>query len=252
MGLPVQIIPPTTTHTHTVAFLHGRGDHAPDFMSSLYHSRDSRKRTLFEAFPSFRWWFDIWHTADFTEQEGLQESVAGSRAVLEREASILGGRWDLLVLAGISQGAATSVHTLLNLDQPPFADQAGPHRLGAFPGFSCRMPFPGRSLADTRKVLGWEGVPDHDGIILNTPVLLKHCADDPTVLGGGGRNMRDALQKFGAQVAWREYPQGGHWFKSPAGIDDAIQFLGAVLPKRNSVTTSSAQGQSSTDAMDLS
>ncbi|KAK8139931.1 acyl-protein thioesterase [Apiospora sp. TS-2023a] len=277
MGLPVQIISPTTTHTHTVVFLHGRGDHAQDFMSSLHYSRDSRKRTLFEAFPSFRWvfpqaqmracaafpgqhmtqWFDIWNTADFTEQEGLQaiglrESVAGLRAVLEREAAILGGRWDLLVLAGISQGAATSVHTLLNLDQPPSAGQAGPRRLGAFLGFSCRMPFPGRSLADTRKELGLEGVPDHDEIIRNTPILLEHCADDPTVLVGGGRNLRDALLGFGAQVAWREYLQGGHWFNSPAGIDDATQFLSAVLIKPNSVTTSSAQGQPSTDAMDLS
>lgn len=277
MYIPVQTISPTTIHTHTVVFLHGRGDHAQDFMSSLHHSRDSHKRSLFESFPSFRWvfpqakmracaafpgqhmtqWFDIWNTADFSEQEGLQaiglrESVAGLRAVLEREAAVLGGRWDLLVLAGISQGAATSVHTLLNLDLPPPAYPTGPRRLGAFLGFSCRMPFPGRSLAGTRKVLGLEGVPDHDEIIQNTPVLLEHCADDPTVLVGDGRNLRDALQEFGAQVAWREYHQGGHWFNSPAGMDDAVQFLSAVLPRPKPVTATPAQAQPPTDAMDLS
>ncbi|KAK8089531.1 acyl-protein thioesterase [Apiospora hydei] len=235
MDLPVQIVPPTTPHTHTVVFLHGRGDHAQDFLSSLHHSRDSRNRTLLESFPSFRWvfpqarmrpcaafpgqqmtqWFDIWNTADFSEQEdlqavGLRESVTGLRAVLEREAAILGGRWELLVLAGISQGAATSVHTLLNLnlDLSPSTAQTGTRRLGAFLGFSCRMPFPGRSLADTRKALDLDDAPDHDEVLRNTPILLEHCVDDPIVLVGGGRNLRDTLQKFGAQVAWREYPQG--------------------------------------------
>ncbi|KAK7924623.1 hypothetical protein PG985_006677 [Apiospora marii] len=122
MDLPVQVISPTTIHTHTVVLLHGRGDHTQDFMSSLYHSRDSRKQSLLESFPSFRWvfpqaqmracaafpgqhmtqWFDTRNTADFSEQEdlqaiGLRESVTGLRAVLEREAAVLDGRWDLLV-----------------------------------------------------------------------------------------------------------------------------------------------------------
>ncbi|KAK8095414.1 phospholipase/carboxylesterase family protein [Apiospora kogelbergensis] len=237
MDLPFDIITPTAPHTHTVVFLHGRGDHAHSFVQSLHHSRDSRNRTLLESFPSFRWvfpqaklrecaafpgqamtqWFDIWNTNDFAEKEGLQaiglrESVTGLRAVLDREAALLGGRWDLLVLAGISQGAATNVHTLLNLNPPPppyTGGKNGTRRLGAFLGFSCRMPFPGRSLPETRKVLSLEGTPDHDEAIRNTPVLLEHCVDDATVLVDGGRNLRDALRKFGAQVAWREYPQGG-------------------------------------------
>ncbi|KAK6865800.1 Phospholipase/Carboxylesterase family protein [Apiospora arundinis] len=281
MDLPVKTIPSTTSHTHTVVFLHGRGDNAHSFIQSLYHSRDSRNKTLLESFPSFRWvfpqakmrecaafpgqamtqWFDIWNTTDFSEQEGLQaiglrESVTGLRALLEREAALLGGRWDLLVLAGISQGAATSVHTLLNLDLPPPPPTAsGPNatrRLGAFLGFSCRMHFPGRTLAETRKVLSLEGSPDHDEVIRNTPVLLEHCVDDATVLVDGGRNLRDALRKFGAQVAWREYPHGGHWFNSPAGMDDAIQFLSAVLPASTQATDSGAQNQPPSDAMDMS
>lgn len=124
------------------------------------------------------------------------------------------------MLAGISQGAATSVHTLLNLSLPP-----GVERLGAFLGFSCRMPFPGRSLVETRKVLSLDGVPKTDEVIRNTPILLEHCVDDPLILVENGRGLRDSLRGFGVRVTWKEYPDGGHWFHSPTGMDDAVIFL---------------------------
>jgi predicted esterase len=87
------------------------------------------------------------------------------------------------------------------------------------------MPFPGRTLAETRNVLGLENVPDNDEVLRNTPMLLEHCVDDPVVLIGNGRVLRDSLRGFGAQVSWKEYPDGGHWFNSPAGIDDVVDFL---------------------------
>ena len=234
MDLPVRIIPPTAPHTHTVAFLHGRGDNTQNFISSLDHSHDSRNRTLLENFPSFRWvfpqaktqacaafpgqtttqWFDIFNAADFSEQEdlqaiGLRESVASMRAILEREAAILADRWDCLVLAGISQGAATNVHTLLNLNLTTSRNRM--RRLGAFLGFSCWLPFPGRTLAESRNALGLEDTPDNDEVVRNTPILLEHCSDDPLVLVEGGRNLRDTLRRFGAHVIWKEYLDGGHW-----------------------------------------
>jgi predicted esterase len=109
------------------------------------------------------------------------------------------------------------VHTLLNLNAP--------QRLGAFLGFSCRMPFPGKSLADTRAVLGLEDVPGNNEVLRGTPVLLEHYVDDPLVLIDWGRTLRDTLGEFGAQVTWKEYPDGGHWFNSPVGMDDAVEFL---------------------------
>lgn len=259
MDLPFITIPPSAPHTHTVVFLHGRGDTAKSFALSLRYSRDSRNRTFPEIFPSFRWvfpqaevrqcaafpgdkipqWFDIWNVSNFSEREelqatGLRESVASTRRILASEATLLGGQWDRLVLAGISQGAATGVHTLLNLSLPPAVEegQSVPRRLGAFVGFSCRMPFPGRSLAATRRVLGLEGVPDTDEILRNTPVLLEHCVDDALVLVENGRGLRDTLRGFGAQVTWKEYPQGGHWFNSPAGVDDAVEFLNNHVLKK--------------------
>ena len=258
MDLPFITIPPSAPHTHTVIFLHGRGDTAKQFASSLAHSTDSHNRTLQEIFPSFRWvfpqaeirectafhgdkisqWFDIWNVQNFSEREelqaiGLRESVASIRSLLSSEATILGGQWDRLVLAGISQGGATSVHTLLALSLPPAVEGQPevPRRLGAFLGFSCRMPFPGRSLTETRRVLALDNVPDTDEVIRNTPMLLEHCVDDPLVLVGNGRDLRDTLRGFGARVTWKEYPKGGHWFNSPAGIDDAVEFLNCQVLK---------------------
>jgi hypothetical protein len=72
------------------------------------------------AFPNdqIMQWFDIWNVSNFLEHEelqatGLRESVASLRRELANEATALGGRWDRLVLTGISQGAATGVRTLL-------------------------------------------------------------------------------------------------------------------------------------------
>ena len=251
MDLAFITIPPSAAHTHTVVFLHGRGDTAQNFASSLSYSTDSSGRPLLELFPSFRWvfpqaetrqcatwpdhrmpqWFDNWDIRNLSERDelqtaGLRESVVGIRRILANEAAALDGKWDRIVLAGISQGGATGAHTLLNLSLPPsLEDQQVPCRLGAFLGFSGYMPFPGRTLAETRNVLGLENVPDNDEVLRNTPMLLEHCVDDPLVLIGNGRGWRDSLRGFGAQVSWKEYPDGGHWFNSPAGIDDVVDFL---------------------------
>ena len=274
MDLPTIIFEPASaTHTHTVVFLHGRGDRARNFSASLAYSRDSHNRTLGEALPSFRWvfpqapmrkraslpdtwpqWFDVWNVNNFADREelqavGLREVVPAIRHILEGEATRLGGHWDRLILAGISMGGATSVHTLFNLDIPT---EAG-GRLAAFMGFSCRLPFVGRSLVDMRKTLGLDGVPGGDDVVRSTPILLEHCIDDPLVRVQWGRDLRDALRGFGAQVEWSEYPDGGHWFNSPTGIDEVINFLKRhVLMEVNADNEPTSQSQLKSNEMDLS
>ncbi|KAI1650132.1 alpha/beta-hydrolase [Daldinia loculata] len=272
INIPFITVAPSKPHTHTVVFLHGRGDNPRNFAASLAHSRDSRGRTLADAFPPFRWvfpqaptrkcasspetwpqWFDVWDVRDFAANEdlqavGLKEVVPAIRRILADEAALLGGRWDRVVLAGISMGGATSAHVLFNLDVPP----AGGGRLGAFVGFSCRCPFAGRSLAGIRNALGLESVPDHGYVIQNTPVLLEHCVDDPLVLVQNGRGLRDTLLGFGAQVEWKEYPNGGHWFHSPTGMDDVVEFLNRHLGKDSFAGNPTLLRQASSNAMDLS
>ena len=131
-------------------------------------------------------------------------------------------------------GAATGVHVLFNLDvsAPVGTEELGMGRrrkrgLGAFMGFSCRCPFAGRSgsLAEMRRVLGLDGVPDHADVICNTPVLLEHCTDDPVVLAQYNRDLENILEGFGARGERKEYQTGGHGFNGPAGIDDVVHFL---------------------------
>ncbi|KAI2617908.1 alpha/beta-hydrolase [Hypoxylon sp. NC1633] len=271
-SIPFITIEPSQPHTHTVVFLHGRGDTARDFADSLSHSRDSHRRTLVEAFPSFRWvfpqaptrkcaslpetwpqWFDVWDARDLALNEdlqaaGLREVVPALRRLLADQAALLGRRWDRLVLAGISMGGASGAHVLLNLDVP--AEAGG--RLGAFLGFSSRCPFAGRGLTGMRQVLALDGVPADDRVIRNTPVLLEHCADDPLVLVQNGRGLRDTLRECGAQVEWREYSDGGHWFHSPTGMDDAVEFLNKHLGTNSSAGISPTPHRGLSDAMDLS
>lgn len=261
--LPTDVFPPAPAHphTHTVIFLHGRGDNTRSFTRSLFaHSRDSRGRSLADAFPTFRWvfpqaptraslasssssatatgprasgsgcpqWFDVWSARDYGEREevqaeGLREVVPQIRALVVREAGELGGRFDRVVLAGISMGAATVLHVLANLAVPP----EGGGRLAAVMGFCARCPFAWKGLRGMREVLGVEGAPegDDDGVVRATPILLEHGVNDPLVKIEGARKLRDTLREFGATVEWREYPAGGHWFHDPEGMDDAVEFL---------------------------
>ncbi|KAM7194432.1 Phospholipase/Carboxylesterase family protein [Naviculisporaceae sp. PSN 640] len=249
-------------HTHTVIFLHGRGDNAQNFSRSLAFSTSSSDKTLFDHFPSVRWvfpsselrkparfpnttmsqWFDTWDVGNLSYREelqmpGLAESVASILAIYEEELGKLGGDSRRLVLAGISQGGAVVMHTLLNLQTDSYES-----RLGGVMGFSCRFPFPGRSLSQTRKILGLVKesagesgeFEEESGLVQNTPVMIQHCLDDPLVSVDTGRQVRDTMTRFGAQVTWKEYPVGGHWIRSPEGIDDAVAWLrshvGIVTP----------------------
>ncbi|KAI1375837.1 alpha/beta-hydrolase [Hypoxylon crocopeplum] len=262
INIPFITIGPSEPHTHTIVFLHGRGDNARDFADSLTHSRDSHSRTLIDA-PTRKcastpdtWpqWFDVWDVRDFAANEdlqavGLKEVVPAIRRILADEAALLGGCWDRVVLTGISMGGATAAHVLFNLDVAPPAKE----RLAAFIGFSCRCPFAGRTLAGMRNVLGLEGGPDHDRVVQNTPVLLEHCTDDPLVLIQNGRGLRETLRGFGARVEWKEYPNGGHWFNSPTGMDDIVDFLNRHLREDISPGIPAISlHQASSDAMDLS
>ncbi|KAI0127365.1 acyl-protein thioesterase [Xylariales sp. AK1849] len=236
-------------HTHTVIFLHGRGDTAQDLAENLFLLKDSSKRSLNDAFPSVRWvfpqadllycerddqdwsqWFDVWNTLDFMDREelqvpGLHDSVKNVIRLIRQEAQQVGGL-DKIVLAGFSQGGATAMHAVLNL--PPFRPNKSskPQRLAGLMGFSCRLPFPGGTLEETREVLGLGGSPS-DEILRNTPVFLAHCVDDPLVFVDYGRQLGHALATFGIQGISREYPEGGHQLNTPQGIDDIAIFLEA-------------------------
>lgn len=267
MELPTIIIEPSAPHTHTVVFLHGRGDTAKNFARTLGYSLCSGNHPLYGAFPSFRWvfpqapirrcangngymhqWFDTWSSADFSLREelqvpGLKEIVPAIQLILAAEAERLGGRWDKVVLAGISMGGATSAHVMFNLAIPPLvpgsiiAANYKPNRLAALMTFSSRCPYVGRPLEELRKILNLPGAANNSDVLRNTPMLLEHCIDDDLVPIDTGRSLRDTMTRFGAQVTWKEYPDGGHWFNAPTGIDDVVAFLKSHLFDEQTTTT---------------
>ncbi|TQS33527.1 hypothetical protein Golomagni_06125, partial [Golovinomyces magnicellulatus] len=131
MPFPSIVIDPTAAHTHTIVFLHGRGDNIRSFTHSLHQWTTSSGQNLFETFPSFKWvtpeapkrkcasafdewnqWFDVWNVQDFSEREelqavGLKEVIPEIKALLKSEVEAVGS-WDRIILAGISMGGATS------------------------------------------------------------------------------------------------------------------------------------------------
>ncbi|KAK5655898.1 hypothetical protein OQA88_5437 [Cercophora sp. LCS_1] len=247
--LSFKVIPPSKPHTHTIIFLHGRGSTAAHFVHELQIATDRNNFTLIDHFPSIRWvlpqtalrpsarfpgvpvsqWFDTWNINNLAQREelqlqGIKESVASLRPMVKAEVELLDGRHDRVILAGISQGGATAAHVLLNLEVEGLRP-----RLGGLMTFCSRFPFPGRILSETRAVLGLEGVPSDDTVVRETPVLWQHCVDDPLVRIEYGRELREAFARFGAQVEWKEYPEGGHWIQSPDGIEDAVAWLKRVV-----------------------
>jgi len=157
----IHIINPTTKHTHTAIFLHGRGDNGADFAEELFSSRFSKRagsETLPALFPSWRWvfpsapsrwssvfkeelpaWFEASSLSDPTSREdlqtdGIRESVLDISKILHEEVSRLGGASQNVVLGGISQGAAVGLWALLYHGREVC-------KLGGFVGASCWLPF---------------------------------------------------------------------------------------------------------------
>jgi lysophospholipase-2 len=223
------VIPPLAPHTHTIILLHGRGSNGPEFAGELFEACTSKGLSLQEHLPGWKWifptsqtrfstlfqediseWFDIYSLTDPTlreelQTEGLQQSVAFIRQLIDEEISAVGGDALRIVLGGISQGCATAVRVMLSS-----------RRLGALVGFCSWMPSP-------------SDIPD---ICSNrdTPVFLSHTKDDRVVDFKLGLQLRNTLQQqLGMNVTWRAYNDGGHWIKEPEGFDDLTGFLASTF-----------------------
>lgn len=236
----MEIVTPKSEHTHTLIILHGRGSNATEFKSELLDSQASDGRSLFDTFPNFKWvfpnaplvyskrfdedisqWWDMWSTENPNErseeqQEELRRSVAVIKQLVLSETDGIGGLENIF-LCGISQGAASGILVLLELDA----------RLAGFVGFSTWMP----------ESEGQDFKSNEDA--LRTPVFLAHCQNDEVIGIEYGETMKKHLEYLGMSVAWHSYPDAGqyedsgHWMNEPQGMDDVVAFLKTVT-SRNS------------------
>lgn len=112
----------------------------------------------------------MWSVEDPSEKaelqiEGLKESIAQIRELIEVEAAIVG--YDGVVLGGISQGCATALLTLLT----------GGVELGGFVGMCGWLPFEGVGIDEVFEKMGVEQMEDYKEAF-QTRVFLSHCEDD--------------------------------------------------------------------------
>ncbi|KAK4168713.1 Alpha/Beta hydrolase protein [Cladorrhinum sp. PSN259] len=266
---PIRVVEPPTNHTHTAIMLHGRGSNGPEFADELSETVLPGQADLIQRFPTWRWvflssktlwstafeedlpaWFEA-HSLTFTEErqdlqvDGIRESVCYISDIVDRETERLGGKHENIILAGISQGGAIGLWTMLS--------QKGLDlRFGAFVGVSTWLPFEKTiECFLSQGGVAWEGSQTdrelgtfveemisgwrlHDAVtqgppkLLSTPIFLGHGADDAVVGVELGRGARRVLAAIGFRVEWREYEGAeleGHWLKVPEEVDDIANFL---------------------------
>ncbi|KAF2823998.1 phospholipase/carboxylesterase family protein-like protein [Ophiobolus disseminans] len=230
------VVPPTSTHSHTIIFLHGRGSSASTFCSEIFESQDSSGAFFVDIFPSVKWvfpcapklcaevngeemhqWFDIlsvqrpWE-GDEGQKESLKSSAAQILNVIGEESGGIGA--ENVILAGISQGCATAVYAIL----------AKGARVGGFFGLCGWMPL----FADIQDAMRNEM---KTRIACEMPVLLQHCMDDEVVPFENGKGLCNRMRAMGIQVKWEVYPEGGHWLNEPEGMDGLVTFVREIMGK---------------------
>ncbi|KAI9728682.1 MAG: hypothetical protein M1828_002788 [Chrysothrix sp. TS-e1954] len=269
-------------HRQTIVLLHGRGDTADQFSAFLLLTSIPQYQSLQTAFPHARFvflsapsrpvaqllnleskhqWYDIWSLKEPEEKEelmkeGLRESVNWVHDVLSNESEKVGGLQNV-VLAGLSQGCATSLAAMLLLE-----GERGPAACVGMCGWLPYQMRVQRALDSTKEALQNSDITTstqdssddytqedrlraiqtiRDRLDLppssayaytlayqHTPFLLCHGLKDHKVLPELGTSATETLRKLGANVGWKDYPDLGHWYSSDM-LKDVVEFMGSCL-----------------------
>jgi len=220
------------------------------FPTSAKRRSSAFRRTLLTQ------WFDIAspgqpYVRPETQYKGLSESVKSVTEIIRQEMNLVPK--SNILLAGISQGMATASWILLSL----------PFSIGGFIGFSGYLPLR-NSLHESIVSSKVEHEEDLDNPFDNgddedelppfvkarqfacevleideekveTEPAKEKCAPTPIFLGHGRADEKVAIElgdhvaktftTAGYEVTWKEYPDLGHWYKSPDEIDDVTEFI---------------------------
>ena len=236
------IVPPIAQHTHTIIFLHGLSSNAAEFHSEFFESQSSTGLFFPQLLPSVKWIFPCapfaysssendggrkWFAINSvqtpqdepeTQKPGLESSKNLLLEVMQQEARIVG--MHNVVLAGISQGCATAIYTLLT---------ANPRlEIGGFIGLCGWVPL----ASDVRGIAREEAWLE---ALKSVPVLLQHCVEDDVVPVENGECLKEVLVGLGMGVEWQCFKAGGelaHWVKEPEGVDGIVRFVEMIIDRR--------------------
>jgi phospholipase/carboxylesterase len=203
----------------SVIWLHGLGADGYDFVPAIEELRLPAAASIRFILPHapvrpvtlnggmrMRAWYDI-----LGLDRALPQDEAGMRASAARiEALIAGERAQgvnsrRIILAGFSQGGAIALHT----------------------GLRCKEPLAGLLALSTYLPLSATVAAERDAHNQATPVLICHGRFDPVLPLSFGEAARDALEKLGYAVEWREYPMQ-HQVCAPE-LNDISNWLAARL-----------------------
>ncbi|KAH6887588.1 Alpha/Beta hydrolase protein [Thelonectria olida] len=248
------------THSFTIIFLHGRGSNARKFHAPLLESPlPSSSLTFREALPAVRFvfptapmsralkyrrsvihqWFDGSGDWEPECRGDMRPSIEHIRGILRDEVQRVGGDAKKVVLAGISQGCAMALMSLLLWEGDA---------LGAVVVVCGFMPLV-ESMNDCFEEKSEDGVvfetdEDEDGgqdpktplqqavdelceeaeleptrspekfPFLLTPVFMGHGTEDDRVAYRHGQQTARLLQRMGLEVDFHTYQGLGHWYSS--------------------------------------
>jgi len=184
--------------TAAVIWLHGLGADGNDFVPIIPELKLSGCpgiRFIFPSAPSMPVtvnggyvmpaWYDI-IGRNLTDQEdaaGISKSAISIVELIEKEAG-RGIAYDMIVLAGFSQGCAMALHIGLRF----------PHKLAGIIALSGYLP-----LAMTANL-------EKHSANFNTPIFMAHGTYDPVVVLDRAQASHAALEKMGYSVDCNEYP----------------------------------------------
>ena len=284
------IHPPTATpHKLTIIFLHGRGSSANKFHGPLLASPVAGHGTFRDAlcharfvFPTaalmratkyrrcvIRQWYD--GTGDWEPEArgNMHASVEYIHGLVRAEMDLVGGDARRIVLAGISQGCAMSLVSMLLWEGDA---------LGAVVGMCGFMPLnshlvdildgDGQGGSSEEADIVFEAEAEYDDVFestdpandgriplqraidelreevelpvssspctfpfLSTPVFLGHGTEDDSVEYEHGRSAAALLEKMGVDVDFRTYHGLGHWY-SPEMLESLVSFMDRKLDVR--------------------
>ncbi len=179
-----------------VIWLHGLGADGHDFEPVVPELRLPAKLRVRFVFPNaperpvtinggmrMRAWYDILQMGSGAEDEaGIRASQAQVEHLMAREVQ-RGVPMSRIVLAGFSQGGAIVLQTGLRQPEP----------IAGILALSTYLPLADKLAADRSTASA------------GVPVFIAHGRHDPMIQIGRAQASREALEKLGYKVEWREY-----------------------------------------------